>query len=306
MERVGSLMGRAPEGEASPPDASVDKVMAETLEIDPDKLGVVAAEATCEAPGKDADTQELPPPEIVPPPAEPMSSEELAITTADTQPLSPEIKVRLEHAESLKREERTVEMTSPTESSIRMPEASGEALLELDDFEPVAFTETDDVILDIDFDAADESYQPAVSPGSEAARESVEEPAYAHSYVAPVAVDDFHHAPSSEVGSEHMDHESVDVAPEAAAHFVDSDIVAGVAQPAAGSIQTHTVEPPPEAGRSVVGLDQLSPEAIDEIVRRVVAQMSEKAVQEIAWEVVPQLADMMIKKKLEEHEPLNH
>src|SRR5205814_1249435 len=175
---------------------------------------------------------------------------------------------------------------SPTESSVRMPEASGEALLELDDFEPVAFTETDDVILDIDFDAADESYSSPASPVSEAGRE---EPAYAHSYVAPVAVDEFHHAPSPEVVSEHMDHESVDVAPEAAAHFVDSDIVAGVAQPAAGSIQTYKVEPPPEAGRSAAGLDQLSPEAIDEIVRRVVEQMSAKAVQEIAWEVVPQL-----------------
>jgi hypothetical protein len=34
--------------------------------------------------------------------------------------------------------------------------------------------------------------------------------------------------------------------------------------------------------------------------------MSVKAVQEIAWEVVPQLADLMIKKKLEEHEIQNH
>jgi CheY-like chemotaxis protein len=57
----------------------------------------------------------------------------------------------------------------------------------------------------------------------------------------------------------------------------------------------HTrVEEPASAG------DQLSPEAIDAIARRVVELMSDKVVREIAWEVVPDLAELLIKQKLEE------
>lgn len=44
---------------------------------------------------------------------------------------------------------------------------------------------------------------------------------------------------------------------------------------------------------------QAIPEAvIDEIVKRVVAQMSEKVVQEVAWEVVPDLAELLIRRQL--------
>lgn len=46
--------------------------------------------------------------------------------------------------------------------------------------------------------------------------------------------------------------------------------------------------------------NQLPPEAIDAIARRVVERISERVVQEIAWEVVPQLAELMIKRQLEE------
>jgi CheY-like chemotaxis protein len=46
--------------------------------------------------------------------------------------------------------------------------------------------------------------------------------------------------------------------------------------------------------------DQLSPETIDAIARRMVELMSDKVVREIAWEVVPDLAELLIKKKLEE------
>ncbi len=46
--------------------------------------------------------------------------------------------------------------------------------------------------------------------------------------------------------------------------------------------------------------DQLSPEAIDAIARRVVELMSDKVVREIAWEVVPELSDLLIKQRLEE------
>jgi histone H3/H4 len=40
---------------------------------------------------------------------------------------------------------------------------------------------------------------------------------------------------------------------------------------------------------------ELSPALVDEIVRRVVAQMSESVVREIAWEVVPDCVERVIK-----------
>lgn len=59
-------------------------------------------------------------------------------------------------------------------------------------------------------------------------------------------------------------------------------------------VEGHTrVEEPMRA-------DQLSPEMIDAIARRVVEMMSDKVVREIAWEVVPDLAELLIRQKLEE------
>jgi CheY-like chemotaxis protein len=46
----------------------------------------------------------------------------------------------------------------------------------------------------------------------------------------------------------------------------------------------------------------LSPEMLDEVVRRVVAHLSEKVVREIAWEVVPDLAERLIRQRLEEEQ----
>lgn len=55
----------------------------------------------------------------------------------------------------------------------------------------------------------------------------------------------------------------------------------------------------PMSVASVAEFSDLSPDAIDAIARRVVAQLSDKVVQQIAWEVVPELAELMIKQKLE-------
>ncbi|HEX6625193.1 MAG TPA: hypothetical protein VF064_15885, partial [Pyrinomonadaceae bacterium] len=46
--------------------------------------------------------------------------------------------------------------------------------------------------------------------------------------------------------------------------------------------------------------EQLSPEVLDAIARRVVELMSDKVVREIAWEVVPDLAELLIKQKIDE------
>jgi len=52
--------------------------------------------------------------------------------------------------------------------------------------------------------------------------------------------------------------------------------------------------------QSQMSSDQLSPELIDAIARRVVEHLSDRVVREIAWEVVPELSEILIKKKLEE------
>ena len=73
-----------------------------------------------------------------------------------------------------------------------------------------------------------------------------------------------------------------------------------VAEPVAAE-----VEPVPVASAPATSItaDQLTPEMIDAIARRVVEMMSDRVVREIAWEVVPDLAELLIKKQLEEKQP---
>jgi CheY-like chemotaxis protein len=48
-----------------------------------------------------------------------------------------------------------------------------------------------------------------------------------------------------------------------------------------------------------ITLEQMSPEVIDAIARRVVEQMSERVIEQIAWEVVPELAERIIKRRVD-------
>lgn len=84
-----------------------------------------------------------------------------------------------------------------------------------------------------------------------------------------------------------------------AASFTESVSEPTVTEPAAEPI-VETAAPAAAAAPVAFSADQLSPEVIDAIARRVVERMSDSAVREIAWEVVPQLADLHIKKKLDE------
>jgi CheY-like chemotaxis protein len=56
----------------------------------------------------------------------------------------------------------------------------------------------------------------------------------------------------------------------------------------------ETVPQSPEGNSTQPPVGSLSPAAIDEIVRRVVAQMSESVVREVAWEVVPDCVERVI------------
>ncbi len=65
---------------------------------------------------------------------------------------------------------------------------------------------------------------------------------------------------------------------------------------------SESAAPPIADQLDSVNENQLSPEVIDRIARRVVEHLSEQVIREIAWEVVPQLAELIIKRRLEEKE----
>lgn len=99
--------------------------------------------------------------------------------------------------------------------------------------------------------------------------------------------------------------EPVHVAGEtAAAEAMDTETEPAVAETEVTETAPLAATAPAEAAASIpaaaFSADQLSPEAIDAIARRVIELMSDNAVREIAWEVVPQLADLHIKRKLDE------
>jgi hypothetical protein len=77
--------------------------------------------------------------------------------------------------------------------------------------------------------------------------------------------------------------------------------VSGESQPV-GSVQDSApdVYGVYEQSPAATSSQSMSPEMLDELVRRVVAQMSEQVVREVAWEVVPDLAERLIKQRLEE------
>lgn len=77
--------------------------------------------------------------------------------------------------------------------------------------------------------------------------------------------------------------------------LVASEAVVEVVEP-----ENDAEESAPASSASPANLSDLSPEAIDAIAQRVVAQLSDKVVREIAWEVVPELSELLIKQRLEE------
>jgi CheY-like chemotaxis protein len=161
-----------------------------------------------------------------------------------------------------------VEYTHATSmnETLHTPEPSrptfNDALLDLDesDFETAA-NAGDDVILDLD----DES--PAVASSSSQSQETaVIEPPMA------VQAEDKMGAPPEAAVAE--------AEPHVAAQAASSDAAASSSQ-------------------SQLSLDQLSPQVIEAIARRVVEHLSDRVVREIAWEVVPELSELLIKKKLD-------
>ena len=266
-------------------------------------------------------TAELP--QVEPPAPEKMSTDEIEMTTANTQPLPQSLADQFA-AQTLKASApstTSADVATPTENKPAMETTSqlqtetiadqGEALLDLGDLSPAA-PAAEDFVLDIDLD---ETPQPALAEpwsGSTPAH------AFIEPQVSASAVVDWQ-IESEPNGMPPVSSAGPDNAPAVASAQMD-DTLEWMRKPVSASQPVADVPPveeprklervldepvesqPVVAGSGPVNANQLSPEMIDAIARRAVEQLSEKIVQQIAWEVVPQLAELMIKRKLEEKE----
>ncbi len=253
-----------------------------------DKVGMLVGGRP---PEEQIPTAELPRPVITPEP-EKLTEEEIAMTTADTLPLSSELRGvvdaaalraksdRVQLGLNSKVEERNME-NKLTEAQALVSGGSGDMLLDLGDYQPASLARSEEFELDVDLDEVQESSPVEVSASawSEGGWESVPKP-----------IED----------------------PFATTRDLSRGVVPTPGQEGKGSAaQTTFTEARMEGkqsqqGRTEVGgslgnsLEHLSPEMIDAIARRAVEHLSERVVQEIAWEVVPQLAELLIKRQLEE------
>ena len=214
-----------------------------------------------------------------------LDTHELEFTTADTLPLEealrenePQVEHPVAATESFPREE-TMEPETRNDS-----QGDSDVLLDLGEFEPVRASADDDFVLDLDDEPAEVS-APAYSPQPMRAfvepqvKEAVAAAGAYESTYQPEVHAAF--ADTQEVTYPVAMHDVAVAAPEPEPMFVEPE-------PAA-----------PVAASAPISADQLSPEMIDAIARRVVEMMSDKVVREIAWDVVPDLAELLIKQQLE-------
>jgi CheY-like chemotaxis protein len=207
-----------------------------------------------------------------------MDTYQLEVTTADTLPLD-QVLTENEHqveqpaaaTESLPREEKME--TEPRNDS----QSDSDVLLDLG--EPVhPWVAEEEFVLDLD----DEPAAPAYATTSP---RTFVEPQVTEAVAAGAGA--YESTYQTEVHSSFADTQEVPYA--SAVSEVD------VVEP-----EPMFAEPEPAAAPSTgLSVDQLTPEMIDAIARRVVEMMSDKVVREIAWEVVPDLAELLIKQQLE-------
>ena len=243
-----------------------------------------------------------------------LDTDELAITTADTQPLPPELKAEME-------KNKEAALAEVSTGAYRMETASPEvrqdttvesdSLLDLGDFEAVNASADDDFVLDLEADDdgpnGSESFTKLYDAQPQPPRAFVEpaimqtsapQPASAYEYQPEVRVE----APESYEPVESY-HQAEVVAYEDQVHEITSDVAyIEPEEPVAVDVAQEPVASSSVATSSPITAENLSPEMIDAIARRAVEMLSEKVVREIAWEVVPELAELLIKRRLEEKE----
>ena len=202
-----------------------------------------------------------------------MDTYELEVTTADTLQLDegltrhePEAEQPVAASESLPREEN---MGTETRND---SQSDSDVLLDLGEPVHAWAAEEDEFVLDLD----DE-------PAAPAPMRTFVEPQVTEAAVAASAAAAYQ--------------------PEVHSAFADTqEVPFPMTMPPVSEVAVVEPEPmfaEPEPVATTFSTDQLSPEMIDAIARRVVEMMSDKVVREIAWEVVPDLAELLIKQQLE-------
>ena len=274
-------------------------------------------------PPGEAPTAELPTAEPDPEP-EVLSENEIEITTADTQPLPPELgHVTLEwpspgtEAEGEPTSDTKVDegmmQSTVTEPSQKLSldyteNQGGNFPLDLDDYPGRPSVANDEFLLDIDLDdVPDASPVESAFPTAEFARQAqFKARAASWSNLSQAKAEDEvpPATPDQMATTQEFERPGADVHQESAIETTvpDLPVIPDATEPGEGIGETQTVSQPwfVDNVHSSMAIQTLPPELIDAIARRAVAQMSEKVVQEIAWEVVPQLAELLIKRQLEE------
>ena len=264
-----------------------------------DKVGLLVSGR----PDGEAPTAELPRPEVAIE-AETLSEREIELTTADTQPLPPELEHMTQDWALPTVKAEVVPPTFDTEVGERKMESNfakppekvtrdylgegleDQALLDLDDYPAGASAASDDFHLDIDLNEV-----PEASPIESAFPTA----AFVHQSDQRTGVRDW----------SRVDDETPAPTAEQLANTQEFERPVPAASPESGfetklDGRTGEEQTQQRAGAQEVSLEKLSPAVIDAIARRAVEYLSEKVVQEIAWEVVPPLAELLIKRQLEE------
>lgn len=219
-----------------------------------------------------------------------MDTYELELTTADTLPIEEALTRNGDKVEQpvIATESLPLEEKMETEPGSDSQSDSSDVLLDIGEFEPVHAGSEDDFVLDL----GEETFGTATPPPA------YDPPTPMRAFVEPevkeavAAAGAYESTYQPEIHSSFADTQEVP--------FVSEVHEVAVAEPEPEPMVAEPV-PVAVAPATAITVDQLTPEMIDAIARRVVEMMSDKVVREIAWEVVPDLAELLIKKQLEEN-----
>lgn len=285
IDKVGGLVGGKPPGEAK--TAELPQVQEEAAE--PEKLSTEELEITT------ADTQRLPVAEKHSDYASYQPA--TAVQQSDYRSYEPVVETQLPKDVEQETFRESQIMDSPSnEMQNESALDPGDVLLDLGDIDRTSITASDDFVLDLDFDDAQSAT--ALEAAAVSGSHSFVEPQLSRRSDAARGVAET----DPELSTAWMDTSELaqkwkGESPRSTSGDLKSKAKSGKLK----RVTDDTSDVTPTAGsRGPVSLDQLSPEVIDAIARRAVEHLSAQIVQEIAWEVVPQLAELLIKRKLEE------
>jgi CheY-like chemotaxis protein len=257
-----------------------------------------------------ADQREVPTAELphieTPAPAPKLDTNELAMTTADTEPLPPEWRGKAET--SRQPAVAAASMGEPKmETANRYDAQEADSLLDLGDYEAGTAAASDDFVLDLDGEDEPQNGSEGVTRlyATPAPQRTFVEPAITQaSPPAPRGAMEYQPEPYSDPSSSYqasVTYDEPQVAYEDQVHEVATAPEYVPSAPVPVGVVPERLSETPSSGAAITA-DRLSPEMIEVIARRVVEMMSDSVVREIAWEVVPELAELMIKRQLEQKE----